>query len=206
MNAQTPRSVVDSEKPTVNVPPPIPAFSLVGSLSPLLLVPALLPALIALFAPADVLDRLPWLRHFTNWMVAHVPYMDVHANSTIHPQMALLVNCLVIAVVPLLSAVIFWQAWVNYPYLLERRRVSGSVPLVQHLFFLLGPPIMLGVIAAMVMLSGDPSWALGTTTHRRGFYAFSAFVAPYGAGICIGTQLLNIRLFIDTHLRQGSFK
>jgi len=206
MKTHPTRSSFDDSRPPVEVPPPVAAFSLKGSLSPLLVVPALIPALTALFAPADVLDRLPWLHRFTGWMVAHVPYMDVHANSTIHPQMALLVNCLVVAAVPFLSLVTFWQAWVNYPYLLKRRIALGRAPIRQHVVVFLAPFVTVFGIVAMVMIAGDPSWAPGTTTHRRGFYAFTAFILPYCAGFAIGGQLLNIRLFIDTYLLKKDIK
>jgi hypothetical protein len=189
------------------IPPPIPAFSLRGSLSPLLIGPALIPALAVLFAPVDILDRVPLLRRFTGWMVAHVPYMDVHANSTIYPQMALLVNCMVVALVPYLAAVVLCQSCVNYPYLLRRQRAIGRSKFKQHLVVLLGPMVFTGAIAAMVILPGDPSWALGTTTHRRGyFYAFLAFFMPFVTGSVIGAQVLNVRLFIDLHLRKGATK
>ncbi len=192
----------DPEQPL----PPVPAISLYGMLSPLLLTPALLAPAIALFAPVDVLDRWPPLRRFTDFMVRWVPFMDVHANSTIHPQMALLVNCLVVAAVPVLAAIVAWQSWVNYPYLLKRRQQQGRLELKQHFVIFLGPFVGVFAIAAMVMIAGDPSWAAGATTHRRGFYALAAFVLPYFTGFGFGTQLLNVRLFIDTYLRQGAKK
>lgn len=140
-------------------------------------------------------------------MVAHVPYMDAHANSTIYPQMALLVNCMVVALVPYLSAVVLCQSCVNYPYLLRRQRAIGRMKFERHFVMFFGPLIAAGAIAAMVMLPGDPSWAQGTTTHRRGlFYAFSAFFMPLFGGYGFGAQLLNFRLFIDTYLCKGATK
>lgn len=177
------------------VPPPIPAFSLLGTLSPLLLLPALVPALMVFFAPSDILDRIPTLLNFTNWMRAHVPYMDVHANSTNFPQLALLVNCTVVALVPYMALVVFCQTWINYPHLLNRRRALGRVEWKQHF---IGAPLAFGAVAARVMLLGDPSWALGTTTHRRGFHAFLVFFMPLMSGYLVGGQVLNLRLFIDT--------
>lgn len=189
------------------VPPPIPAFSLRGSLSPLLLVPSLIPALMVFFAPVDVLDRFPLLVYFTGWMSAHVPQMSAHANSTAFPQMALLVNCTVIALVPYLAVVVFCQTWANYPYLLQRRRAQGRAELKQHFLVFVGALLSIGVLAAMVMLPGDPSWARGATTQRRGFlYAFLVFFMPLMAGYAIGGQALNARLFIDTYLRKEEIK
>jgi hypothetical protein len=197
---------VDVESSSSESLPAVPAFSKLGLLSPLLLLPASIAPMVALWAPANVLDRWPWLRRFTAWMVEHVPAVEGHANSTIHPQMALLVNCLVIAAVPVLAAVVFWQAWANYPYLLKRRRQLGRLALKQHFVVALGLAIGAVLITAMVMIPGDPSWAPGATTHSRGFYAFSAFVVPYFTGLTLGTQLLNIRLFIDTYLKRETMQ
>lgn len=190
-----------------DVPPPIPAFSLRGSLSPLLLVPSLIPALMVFFAPVDVLDRFPLLVYFTGWMSAHVPYMNMHAQSTIFPQVALLVNCMVIALVPYVAMVVFFQSWMNYPYLLQRRKALGRADLKQHFLIFVGAPLSIGAIAAMVMLPGDPSWARGTTTHHRGyFYAFLVFFMPLMAGYAVGGQFLNFRLFVDTYLYKEEIK
>ena len=184
---------------SVEVPPPIPAFSAKGILSPLLVVPSLLPALLALYAPIDVLDRAKWLRTFVEWILNQAPKLDAHANSTIYPQLALLVNCVSIALVPPLSLVVLWQSLSNYPYSLHRRLALGRLDLKQHFLVLLSPAIFLGAIAAMVMIPGDPSWAKGITTQHRGFYALLAALLPYLAALSLGSQLVNIRLFIDTH-------
>lgn len=75
----------------------------------------------------------------------------------------------------------------------------------QHFLILLSPLVFIGAIAALIMLPGDPSWAQGTTTHRRGFYAFLAFILPWLAGCCFGVQIFNLRLFIDTYVKpQGN--
>ncbi len=186
------------------IPSPIPAFSLRGSLSPFLLIPALTPTLVALFAAPNILDREPWLRVFTSWMVKHIPYMDVHANSTVHPQLALLVNCLVLGAIPIVAVVVFFQTWINYPHLLGRQMALGKLTLKQHLMIIVGVPFFLGLTASMIMIAGDPSWAEGYTTRHRGFYAFSAFMLTYITGASIGIQILNIRLFFDTRQGKGS--
>lgn len=185
------------------IPPPIPAFSLLGSLSPFLLIPALTPAFIALFAAPNILDREPWLRYFTSWMVK-IPHMDVHANSTIYPQLALLVNCLVIGAIPIIAVVVMIQTWINYPYLLRRQMALGRLALKQHLLLIFGAPLFLGLTASMIMIAGDPSWAEGYTTRSRGFYAFSAFMLTYITGVSIGMQVLNVRLFFGTRQSKGS--
>jgi hypothetical protein len=111
---------------------------------------------------------------------------------------------MVVALVPYVALVTFCQSWLNYPYLLRRQLALGRLQLKQHFFLLFGPLMAAGAVAAMVMLPGDPSWAQGTTTHRRGlFYAFLAFSIPLMGGYLFGAQPLNLRLFIDTYLRKG---
>lgn len=127
-------------------------------------------------------------------------------NSSIRPQMALLVNCLVVAMSPVVALVVLGQTWINYPYLLRHNRARnpalGRMKLTQHFLFLLSPLVFIQAIAALVMPPGDPSWARGATTHRRGFYAFSAFVLPWLTGLCLGAQIFNLRLFIaGIHVR-----
>lgn len=59
-------------------------------------------------------------------------------NSSIRPQMALLVNCLVVAMSPVVALVVLGQTWINYPYLLRYNRARnpalGRMKLTQHFF------------------------------------------------------------------------
>lgn len=188
------------------VPPPIPAFSWGGSLSPLLLVPMAIPVLAALFAPTDVLDLWPWARRFTDWMqrlLAFIPLRG-HADSTTYAQAALLTHCLTLAVLPITSLVWLWQSIVNYPYLLLRRRAIGPLEVRLHLAMLLGgPPLFLAATYFFVALAGDPSFARGMTTNNRAGFAFLTFAANYCTSLALGGQLANLRLLIDTHIRRG---
>jgi hypothetical protein len=59
---------------------------------------------------------------------------------------------------------------------------------------------MLAVVAAVVMLPGDVSWAEGATQDRTLFYAFLVFALPYGAGLGVGGMPLMLRLFLDAYL------
>jgi hypothetical protein len=58
----------------------------------------------------------------------------------------------------------------------------------------------------MVALSGDPSWAKGFTTHRRGGLAFICTIMLYSTSMIIGGLPLSIRLFIDLHLKEEELK
>jgi hypothetical protein len=191
----------------IEVPPPIPAFSITGSLSPLLLVPMAFPVLVALFAPDNTLDLWTWARRFTDWVQRVVPFvrMSGHANSTTYPQAALLVHSMTLVVIPITALVWVWQSVVNYPRILARCGARGRVAIKHHLMALLVmPPLMAGILYVFVVLPGDPSFANGVTTHSRGGFAFLTFFAIYLSGATLGGQLANIRLFIDPYLKRGA--
>src|SRR5574341_141624 len=110
MTKMSPIPDLEEADPPVGVPPPIPAFSWAGALSPLLLMPMAVPVLVALFAPDNILDVWPWAKRFTAWIQRMVPFMDMsaHAKSTVFPQVALLVHSLTVALIPVLALV--WTA------------------------------------------------------------------------------------------------
>jgi hypothetical protein len=143
-----------------------------GSLSPLLLGPVLLVVVIALFAPDNVLEQWPSAKAFTTWMQAKLPFINRHANSTNYPLLALLVNCLTVALFPVLSLVWMVQSFVVYPRLLERNRRLRPVDAKTHLFIIFcAIPLTVAAIYFMVGLPGDPSWAKRFTnraTRRDG--------------------------------------
>lgn len=189
------------------IPPPIPAFSWLGSLSPLLLGPIALLVLIALFAPNNVLEQWPVAKAFTNWMQAKLPFINRHADSTTYPQVALLVNCLTVALIPLLSLVWLVASFANYPKLLARNRATKALGWQKHLFVIFfATPFILAMLYVMVGISGDPSWAKGFTTHHRGGLAFLNGGMLWGMSMVFGGWPLMVRLFIDLHLRKGSLK
>jgi hypothetical protein len=197
----------DMEGTPTDVPPPIPAFSWLGSLSPLLLGPIALLVVIALFAPDNVLDQSSLAKAFTHWMQLKLPFINRHADSTNYPQAALLANCLTVALIPVLSLVWLVASFVNYPKLLARNRVTKQLDVKTHLFIIIfGIPIFLAATYFMVALPGDPSWAKGFTTHRRGGLAFFSAVGLYITSAAVGAFPVSIRLFIDLHLRKGSLK
>lgn len=181
--------------------PPIPAFSWLGSLSPLVLVPAATPALVLYLAPTNVLDLVPGLRAFTNWFKDSIPYMSAHADATQIPQVALLVDCLVFAAIAVIALVFACQTTLNYRYLYRRHVATGPHPFRTYgLFGLIGPPFFIAILAAMVMIPGDVSWAPGATQSRTFFYGFLSVSMSYTAGLVLGAFPLIFRLFLDAWL------
>lgn len=180
--------------------PPIPPFSLMGALSPLILVPAVLPATALFLAPANVLDAVPVLRGFTGWMGRQIPHMFDHAEATQIPQVAMLVNCLMVAAAVLIALVFAFQSMLNYRYLYRRHVATGPHPMRAYWACILGAPFMAGLLAAAVMIPGDVSWAHGATQSRTLTYAFMSTVLVYAAGGGVGALPLGMRLFLDAFL------
>ena len=186
--------------PSVESYPPVPVFSWMGVLSPLILIPAALPVFALYFAPSDVLEVAPALKAFTDWMVRLIPHMKGHADGTQIPQVAALVDCLVIACSAFIALVVCVQSAVNYRYLLHRHVALGPHPLRTYAPAVLGAPFVMAMLAAMVMIPGDPSWAKGATQNRTLMYGFLALIMPCGAGLVIGGTPLMVRLFLDAYL------
>ncbi len=188
--------------------PPVPAFSWRGSLSPFAVVPALLPAVALFVAPPDVLDASKSPRAFTDWMGERVPNMAGHASGTTIPQVAQLVNCLIVAAAAVVALVFAAQTTLNYRYLYRRHVALGPHPLKTYAVGLVGPVVFLGALGVLVMMPGDPSWATGATQSRTLFYGFLAAAMPYLTGLVVGASPLMLRLFIDAYLfsRPVTFK
>lgn len=174
--------------------PAIPPLAWRGSLSPLLLVPASLPPLALFVAPGNVLQGSPLLRSFCHWMVTSVLDVRVHAASTAIPEVALLVHCLALAVVPLLALVVFLQTLYNYKYLLARHLATDLFPMRKYFFPVVGIPLSLVLLVLMVvMLPGDEF-------DRTLFHAFLLFSIPLFCGYMLGSAFLFFRLFVDAYL------
>ena len=135
-------TMADTELEVRPVPPPIPAFPWTGSLSPLLLVPMLVPIVVALIAPTDVLHVVPLARAFTKWVARAAPFfpLSTYADSTRYPQLALLVHSIVVVVIAITAVVWLVQSWINYPHLLARAKARGGTTLGQHLLVLVVAP------------------------------------------------------------------
>ncbi|MGJ7498618.1 hypothetical protein ACSFA8_26675 [Variovorax sp. RT4R15] len=181
--------------------PPLRPFGWLGIMSPLILAAAALPLLALHLAPNSILDDVPLLRRFVLWMAKIIPRLTVHADATRIPQVAALVDSLMVAASMMIAAVFCVQSQFNYRYLLRRRIATGPHPLSAYAVLLLvGPPLLLSVFAAHLMLPGDPSWAAGATQSRTIFYGFLAVVITYSTGVTVGVFPLAARLFLDEWL------
>lgn len=60
---------------------------------PLLHVFPMTAALLALFAPVDILDRAPWLAVWCGRVIEWFPFLGKHAAVSVYPQVTTLVMC-----------------------------------------------------------------------------------------------------------------
>lgn len=188
---------------SAQMPPPIPAFSWMGSLSPLHLIPIGALILLALCAPLDVLDRSALAKALTTWMVSKWPIFSVHANSTQHQQVALLVNCFTAILIPPLSLVWFLQATYNFQTLLLRSRLQ-MMTLGNRLFLIVfAAPLTLLALYWAIGLPGDPSWANGFTTRRRIGMAVLNGIGVWMCSLAVGSWPFQVWMFFDVLLRKN---
>lgn len=187
-------------EPASSASSPVSVFSWRGCLSPLVVVPALSPAIVLYVAPTNVLDRAPSLHTFTDWLAGLIPYMSGHADGTQIPQVALLVNCLTVAAVAVIALVFLVQSALDYRQLYQRHVERGPHPLRTYVVGLVGLPLGFAIVAASVMIPGDVSWAPGATQTRTITYAFLSGTVSFCAGVLIGVSPLTLRLFLDAWL------
>ncbi len=182
------------------VPPPLPFWSWLSPYGPLVVLPALIPLLALYAAPANVLDVSSSLARLVNFVASLVPRLHVHAASTKLPQVALLVDTLIVTAATLIASIVLVQTTINYRYLLRRHLAMRPHPFKSYFALLLGLPVGVGMIAMHVMIAGDPSWARGATAARTLFYGFLAFGSSLLAGWGVGGFVLAVRLFLDGFL------
>lgn len=186
--------------PTADDYPPIPAFSLKSALSPLILFAAALPAAALFLAPSDALDAVPVFRAFADWMGRRIPHVLAHAEATQIPQVAALVDCLVVAAAVFIALVFVTQTMLNYRYLYRRHVVTGPHPFRSYWVCLFGAPLVVVFLASAVMIPGDVSWAPGATQSRTLTYGLVSVTVAYVSGLGIGVFPLAVRLFLDAFL------
>ena len=181
----------------------IPAFSWRGSLSPLLIVPASVPILSALFAPEDVLSRWQHAKRLTEVVQSLLPFADAtgHARSTDFFEVAAFSDSLAILSTIFMAIVWTFQTMLNYPILLYKHLQRSKPTLKKRLLFLVSSPIMLAAWWALITIPGDPAFAPGLTTHSRVGFAIVLFCAVYSSSATLGAQLLMLRLFFDSRTR-----
>lgn len=201
MEGRTPMNDSDrAEYPEVQtMPEPIPPLSPTGMLSPFVVFPAAVPALVAAFSPTDVLDRNAIARSLVEWVQQHAPRVFVHAKSTAFEQVDQLVSSSILIVIPIIAICFHFMNRANYPRLRAMRKVD-PMSVGQHVWVLSAAFFLPATLAIALMLGGDPSWANGATTrHRGGFYIFVSFMLPLLNGWAFGIQWTNLKLFFETH-------
>ncbi len=166
----------------------------------------MIPSAIALLAPADVIDSSHFAWAFVHTMSQLYGFMTFeHAASSQIPQVTHLTHCLTLLVIPVCSIGWIIQQAINYEYLLKRRLLLGRAKISQHaLLLFVGLPLFLGAAYVAMNTPGDPSFADGLTTRSRIGLAIMTFLLNYTVSLIVGFQVMNIRLFIDTHIRRKS--
>lgn len=130
---------------------------------------AFVPALAALFAPVDVLDRSALARAIVDPWIELIPRMTRGVSESAWPQVHLLSNALVLTCLPVSAVwfhVRFWQQrrlWLQK--LIDIRFEPTTISV-------LAAPIMVCIVVVLLLLSvftlpGDPSFAEGLTTRSR---------------------------------------
>lgn len=162
-------------------------------LNPLLLGALFIVAVVAAFAPLDVLDRHPVLAAFTTQMIAWFPFLGIHAAGSAYPQVMTLTKCTSLAMLPLSIAGVWFAVWpIRKEYVAQ---ISAKVR----------PPIPWWAVPVCVLLltavfpfnwliAGDPSTCKGCTTANRAWLAFIELGAVLGVGMFAATIPLGIYL------------
>jgi hypothetical protein len=125
--------------------------------------------LLALFAPADVLDRSELARLFCNWVLWAAPFLAVHAEHSYVPQVVTLVKCVSFVALPLVLAAAIPVYMQQVPVLLLLAR-DGKVDLSGRK---LGSRRWVSALAVTSMFLGlfvsnwvFPWWSPSFDTHR----------------------------------------
>lgn len=157
---------------------------------------------VALLAPTDVLDRVPWLRSIADGtqstFLSLSPAVDIykHARSTSFLQVAMLSSTLAVLAVVWMVASMCIHAALQYKHLdafftasirSQKDRVVGLVIL---------PAFGIFCMWAFFCLSGDPSFASGFSTNSRLGYTLLSFAAIFFAGGGIGISVMHARALI----------
>jgi hypothetical protein len=155
--------------------------------------PPLIPAFVALVAPADVLDRWPVLAQFCIDMIAWFPFLGGHAKVSSMPQVITLVKCLSFALLLPLTILTFVTFWPRRQAYADARIRAGRIP----------PPwfeeLTLAVVAAVFLvgnwvLSGDPSWCRGCTTSTKAGLAIREWAGSFAVPSFIVGVVINLYL------------
>ncbi|MFC3147198.1 hypothetical protein [Piscinibacterium candidicorallinum] len=130
--------------------------------------PALV-VILALFAPADALDRSALAREFCSWVVWLAPFLAVHAEQSYVPQVVTLVKCVSFAALPvvLAAAIPIWMKQIPVLLLLAS---DGQVDLSEQRAASRRwvSAVVVGVMFLLVFVFNwvFPAWSPSFETHR----------------------------------------
>ena len=169
-----------------------------------ILVPCIVPALISLFAPIDVLSQNELLQPYVKFFVSLVPPMVKVANTTIYPEVWLLAHCVMLTII--LPTAVWWMRRMHMAYKIQHYATQNVLSKKQHIKMALGLPFFLLLLYAVIAIPGDGVFLpRGFSTHNRGGLAFITFICSWCTVLAIGGQYPNARLFFKFYLR-GSKK
>lgn len=156
--------------------------------SPLQVLVGLVPALAALFAPVDVIDRSALAKGAVAPWVQLMPGMWHGVSESAWPQVHLLSNALVLWCLPIVSVWYMVRFWRQREALLQLLILTRFEPSKASMF--IGPLIFVGGAAAMIaaefLTPGSPSFAEGLTTHSRIGLAMMSTAGTLGLGLFAG--------------------
>ncbi len=133
--------------------------------------------LTALFAPVDVLDRIPKLNAWCAELIHRYPFLGRLARQSSFPQVTRLVVCMTAVLLwvhGLLCMLVCWQARKDY---LTRASV-GDFPVGKTLF---AGAVLVIMVPGALLLGGQPSRCDSCLTHSR--WIFSLI---FGVGSALG--------------------
>lgn len=151
-------------------------------LNPLLIGGPVLVAMVALFAPVDVLDRFPSLAAFCRQMIAWFPFLGAHAARSNYPQVTTLVKCLSLSVLPICVVGGWIVMWGVRHRVADQMRRGLLKPVAWWLV-----PVALGLTVLAIVgnwwLTNEPSFCRGCTTRNRLGLAFIEAVVVWSIAI-----------------------
>lgn len=183
----------------------IPAFTLWGMCSPIVLVPIAVFSVLSLASPIDVLDSWQWMRAYTGFLSRKIPWLGGHAQSTAYPQVALAMACMAITLLFWIIVFTVLYCIKNHPQLVQNQRAFRTVTWGKvFLMALLAPPGVYGLMFGAFAIPGDPSWAAGFTTSSRVGFILLCISLVYPAGMVIGAIPGSFRLLIELDFKGES--
>lgn len=167
-------------------------------------------AVVVLLAPIDVLDQFRWVRIAADgiqyWLLSKWPMFDIyaHARTTVFPQIAMLASALGACIAALMALAMTLNSSFFFRHI-RATHASRPAPSAKERFggMVMLPAFGLFCFWAFYCLKGDPSFAIGFTTHSRLGYSFVSSLSIVLAGIGCGTWPMQVRLFLFDIFSRG---